>query len=74
MVEKLDSAIFVIGGPNKVYEPLNSKAENFFASHIEAEGGENGSYDFSEIFAKIIVKDYNKSCFSYLSTIGISKI
>jgi hypothetical protein len=26
MVERLDSAIFVIGGPNDVYEPLNSKA------------------------------------------------
>lgn len=26
MIERLDSAIFVIGGPNDVYEPLNSKA------------------------------------------------
>lgn len=60
MVEKLDSAIFVIGGPNKVYEALNSKAENFFSSIIGGESSNN--YDFSDIFAKIIVKDFSKSC------------
>jgi hypothetical protein len=35
MVEKLDTAIFVIGGPNKVYEALNPKAEKLFNNYLQ---------------------------------------
>lgn len=74
MVERLDSAIFVIGGPNDVYEPLNSKAQTFFVDYFEDESVDPESYDYPTLFNKIRVKDYNKSSSQFLSSIGISKI
>ena len=73
MIERLDSAIFVIGGPNDVYEPLNSRASVFFEDYFEEESIDPESYDFSTLFNKIRVKDYNKSSSNFLSSLGISK-
>lgn len=72
MIEKLDSAIFVIGGPNNVFEALNTKAEILFASYF-AQNNVN-SVDFPMIFDKIVITDYNKSCLNYLEKIGIQKV
>lgn len=44
MLDKIDSAIYVIGGPNKVYEALNSKAGVFFKKIM------NGNDDFKRVF------------------------
>ena len=74
MIERLDSAIFVIGGPNDVTEPLNSKASMFFENYFEDESVDPDSYDYPTLFNKIRVKDYNKSSSNYLSSLGISKV
>jgi hypothetical protein len=36
MVEKFDSAIFVIGGPCRIYQALNYKAENLFTHYLDS--------------------------------------
>ncbi|EAR97267.2 response regulator receiver domain protein (macronuclear) [Tetrahymena thermophila SB210] len=73
MIDKLDSAIFVIGGPNKVFESLNKKAQVFFQPYFLQKGIED-SLDYKSIFDLINLKDFSKSCYSYLETLGISKI
>ncbi|KAL4481186.1 hypothetical protein ABPG73_016199 [Tetrahymena malaccensis] len=73
MIDKLDSAIFVIGGPNRVFESLNKKAQLFFQPYFQQKGIEN-QLDYRSIFQLINLKDFNKSCYNYLESLGISKI
>ncbi|KAL4498633.1 hypothetical protein ABPG72_019751 [Tetrahymena utriculariae] len=73
MIDKLDSAIFVIGGPNRVFESLNKKAQVFFQPYFKQKGIEN-QLDYKNIFQLISLKDFNKSCYSYLESLGICKI
>lgn len=72
IVEKLDSAIFVVGGPNRVSTPLNTKAENFFAEFLEDASQDSRQEELlEEIFEKIIISDYSKNCVDYLHTLGL---